>query len=150
MKEAKYYSILSDEVVDISNKEQVSIVLRFVDDSCNIREEFLDFVVVERITGEVLAHKIKETLVKYGLDFQDCRGQGYDGASNMSAVGGVQGRLSAENRKATYVHCNCHVLNLCIVQACSLSHIRNMNSTVTETAYFFQNTVYPRSDAALI
>ena len=47
-------------MVDISNKEQVSIVLRFVDNKCNIREEFLDFRTVERITGEVLAHKIKE------------------------------------------------------------------------------------------
>ena len=31
----KYYSILSDEVVDIARKEQVSIVLRFVDSNCN-------------------------------------------------------------------------------------------------------------------
>lgn len=42
--------------------------------------------------------------------------------------------------KATYVHCNCHVLNLCIVETCSLPPIRNMNSTITETAYFFQNS----------
>ena len=40
IKESKYYSILCNEVVDISNKEQVSIVLRFVDDKCDIREEF--------------------------------------------------------------------------------------------------------------
>ena len=51
----------------------------------------------------------------------------------------MQGRLSAENAKATYVHCNCHVPNLCIVAACALPPIRNMNSTITETAYFFHN-----------
>ena len=56
----------------------------------NIREEFVDFVSVERITGEVLAAKIKEMLVKYKLDLSDCRGQGYDGASNMSGESGVQ------------------------------------------------------------
>ena len=32
-----------DEVRDTSNKEQVSTVLRFVDSSCDIREEFLEF-----------------------------------------------------------------------------------------------------------
>ena len=32
------------------------------------------------------------------------------------------------------------ILNLCVVQACSLTFIRNMNSTVTETAYFFNNS----------
>ena len=46
----------------------------------------------------------------------------------------------AENPKATYIHCNSHVLNLCIVQACSLQAIRNMNATITETAYFFNNS----------
>ena len=70
---------------DVSNKEQVSIVIRFVDSSNCIREEFLDFILTERVTVEVLAYNIKDTLTKYGLDFKNCRGQGYDGASNMSA-----------------------------------------------------------------
>ena len=33
-----------------------------------------------------------------------------------------------------YIHCNSHVLNLCIVEACSLPPIRNMNSAITESA----------------
>ena len=44
--------ILCDEVSDVSNKEQVSIVIRFVDSNC-IRE---DFILTERVTGEVLAY----------------------------------------------------------------------------------------------
>ena len=50
IKEYKYYSILCDELVDISNKEQVSIVMRFVDNKCDIREDFLNFRTVERIS----------------------------------------------------------------------------------------------------
>ena len=38
---------------DVSNKEQVSIVIRFVDSNNCIREEFLDFILTERVTGEV-------------------------------------------------------------------------------------------------
>ncbi len=117
--------MLCDEVIDVACKQQVSIVLRFVDSDCNIQEEFLDFIKVERITGEVLAREIKNVLARYGLDLQNCRGQGYDGTANMSAANGVQGRLSAENSKAVYVHCNSHILNLCIVNACSLPPIRN-------------------------
>ncbi len=133
VKEVKYYSVLCDEVIDVACKQQVSIVLRFVDSDCNIQEEFLDFIKVERITGEVLAREIKNVLARHGLDFQNCRGQGYDGARNMSAANGVQGRLSAENS-------NSHILNLCIVNACSLPPIRNMSSAITETANFFQNS----------
>lgn len=43
IKEAKWYSILCDEVTDVSVKEQLSVVLQFVDSSRSIREEFLDF-----------------------------------------------------------------------------------------------------------
>lgn len=96
---------------------------------CDIREEFLDFLHTDRITGEVLACKLKGALVGYGISLQDCRGQGYDGASNMSSAGGVQGLLLAENSKAVYIHCNSHILNMCIVQACSLTFVRNINST---------------------
>ena len=66
----------------------------------------MEFFDTDRITGEVLACKIKEHLTKWDIDFQDCRGQGYDGATNMSAERGVQGRLVAENPKAVYTHCN--------------------------------------------
>ena len=61
IKQAKNYSTLWDEVVDISSKEQVSVAGRFIDSSCNIGEEVLDLISTERITGEALAHAIKET-----------------------------------------------------------------------------------------
>ena len=140
VKKAKFYSLLCDEVTDVSVKEQMSVVLRFVDGDCDIREEFVDFIYTDKITGEVMASKLRAALDRYGIDLMDCRGQGYDGASNMSSAGGVQGLLSADNSKAVYMHCNSHILNLCVVQACSLTFIRNMNSTVTETAYFFNNS----------
>ena len=108
IKAAKWFTILCDEVVDVAGKEQLSIVVRFVDNTDTIREDFVDFVTVDRITGEVLAAKLKEMLVTYDLDFRDCRGQGYDGAANMSGKLGVQGKLMAENPKAI-IHRNSHI-----------------------------------------
>lgn len=43
IKEAKYFSILYDEVTDNANLEQLSLVLQFVNKECMIREEFLEF-----------------------------------------------------------------------------------------------------------
>ena len=57
-------------------------MLRFVDSACDIREEFIN---TDKITCEVLASKIKEALSRWGLDFQNCRGQGYD-VSVMTAI----------------------------------------------------------------
>ena len=55
IKAAKFFSVLADEVTDCANLEQISIVIRFVDSDKNIREEFLGFITVERITGESIA-----------------------------------------------------------------------------------------------
>ena len=68
IKKDKWYAILCDEVTDVLNKEQVSFVIRFVDTNCQIREEFLEFFDTDRITGEVLACKIKENLTKWNID----------------------------------------------------------------------------------
>ena len=43
VRKAKYLSILADEVADVSNTEQFSLVLRFVDENNEIKEEFVDF-----------------------------------------------------------------------------------------------------------
>ena len=73
-------------MTDCDTIEQLSMVLRFVDESANIREEFVQFCSTERITREVIARTILSKLNDWGLDIKDCRGQGYDGASNMSLV----------------------------------------------------------------
>ena len=44
VKRNKYFSIIADEAADCSNKEQLSLVLRFVDDNLNIRENFIQFI----------------------------------------------------------------------------------------------------------
>ena len=43
IKHSKYFSILVHEVADCSNKEQMPIVLRYVDSNNTIKERFLEF-----------------------------------------------------------------------------------------------------------
>ena len=83
---AKYFSLLADEVTDCGNLEQISVVIRFVDEDRQIREEFFGFITVERITGEALSTALLSWLEENELDVRLCRGQGYDGDSNMSLV----------------------------------------------------------------
>ena len=138
IKEANFFSILADEVTDCANLEQVSLVLRFVDSDKHIREEFLGLITVERITGEALATALLSWLDVHTLDVSLCRGQGYDGASNMSSSSaGVQARIRQVSPLALYTHCHSHQLNLCIVKACSLPKIRNASGVVSEIAKFF-------------
>ena len=44
MSKSKYFSILVDEVVDVSNSEQISLILQFVDDNYTLMEEFSSMI----------------------------------------------------------------------------------------------------------
>ena len=81
----KFFTVCADEGTDVANKEQLPLIIRFVDQSGMIREEFLKFVLCDTgPSGQAIADKIKFTLEKLTLDLKDLRGQGYDGEGNMS------------------------------------------------------------------
>ena len=69
-------------------------------------------------TGAFLAQLRRHvTLDEIGLPLSQCHGQGYDGASAMSSeVKGVSGHILKKNRKALYVHCSSHHLNLVVAK----------------------------------
>ena len=62
-----------------------------------------------------------DTLTKAELNLENLREQGYDGAGNISGkVKGASTIILNKYPKATYVHCRPHVLNLAIVNACTI------------------------------
>ena len=109
------------------NKEQLSIVLRYVQVDV-VKEVFVGFIYVERITGESLANAILKWLETAGLSPSDMRGQCYDGASNMSgARSGCRSIVQQQAPMALYFHCAAHRLNLVVVSAW---HLRMSSHTL--------------------
>ncbi|KAL3621606.1 hypothetical protein CASFOL_036518 [Castilleja foliolosa] len=78
------FSILVDESRDISKKEQMALVLRYVDELGFVKEQFIGLVHVMETTALSLKNALDELFARYNLSFGRVRGQGYDGASNMS------------------------------------------------------------------
>ncbi len=75
VKESKFFSIIADEAADSSHKEQMSLVLRFVDADMNIREEFIAFLQCKwGLSGAQLAKRILEALSDLTLSIDDCMG----------------------------------------------------------------------------
>ncbi|XP_022846235.1 zinc finger MYM-type protein 1-like [Olea europaea var. sylvestris] len=96
------FSILVDEARDNSVKEQMAVVLRFVDKSGRVKERFWD--------------AIDAMFSTHGLSISSLRGQGYDGASNTSGeFNGLKALILRENPHAMYVHCFAHQLQLAII-----------------------------------
>ncbi|XP_017250750.1 uncharacterized protein LOC108221379 [Daucus carota subsp. sativus] len=112
------FCILVDEAKDASNKEQMAIVIRFVNVHGVLRERFFDIVSVSDTTSSTLKKKISDALTHYNLSIQNMRGQGYDGASNMRGeFNGLQALFLEECQYAYYVHCFAHRLQLALVGA---------------------------------
>ena len=140
VKKSKFFSIVADEVSDCSSKEQMPLVLRYVSERGEIIERFIKFIHCdEGIRGKALSRKIIHCVVnELGLDLRDCRGQCYDGASNMSGkYSGVAAHILEENRLALYTHCASHRLNLCVASACQIQVVTNMMQNVTKIGNFF-------------
>lgn len=139
---AKCFAVLADESVDISGKEFLTLCARYVeecDSSVVIREDFLDFIEVENLSGAAIADTIISNVKKMGIHVRYLRGQGYDGASSMSGnLKGVQAQIMENYPTALYVHCCNHVLNLVLSKSCSVVSIRNSLATVQEIVTFFR------------
>ena len=139
IKDAAVFSVLADEVADISNKEQMPIIIRYVDKTGEIREKLVRFVHLEKGTkGEYIADAIKNELNELGLDLVKCRGQRYDGAGNMSGkcIGATK-LILTEFPQAIYIHCASHRLNLCVANACKIQIVKNLFSKIKSVHDFF-------------
>ena len=80
---------MADETRDISNSEQLTIIIHWVDMNYDIHEDLISMVHVPATTTATLTAVIKDVLMRCILPLDLCRGQAYDGAANM--MGTCQG-----------------------------------------------------------
>lgn len=83
IRESSFYAIMCDECTDVSNKEQIVICIRWVSSDLEVHEDFIGLYAVNDIRASTIVHTIKDTLIRLNLPLTRCRGQCYDGASNM-------------------------------------------------------------------
>nr|CAI5832053.1 unnamed protein product [Callosobruchus analis] len=143
------YSILADETADVSGKEQLSIGVRFYDESkSKIREEFVGFVELKAQNASAIAEAIDNFLISSNLSKEDCVGFGFDGCSTMAGKeGGVQAILRKKYPRALYFHCSSHKLNLVVNDANAVPEIRNTVATVKDVITFFRESTTRRNYA---
>ena len=64
--------------------DQLTFIVRFVHSSGNPEERFMKLIPTSGHDGETMTNVVLVTLREHDLSLVDCRGQGYDNASNMS------------------------------------------------------------------
>ena len=115
---------MADECTDIANKEQFTICIRWVGEDLQDHEDFIGLYEVAGINADCLVQSIKDALLRINVQLSKCRGQCYDGASNMNGSrSGVATQISREEKRALYTHCFGHALNLAVADAIKQSKV---------------------------
>ncbi|CAN1841426.1 Zinc finger MYM-type protein 1 [Linum perenne] len=113
-----YFAILVDEARDESGREQMAIILRYVNSNGILTERFFTIKCVADTSAATLKQVISDALSEYNLQVEKLRGQGYDGASNMSGqFNGLRALFLQDCSYAYFVHCFAHRLQLTLVAA---------------------------------
>ena len=93
----------------------LSFNTRIVDDELEVHEGFLGFYEIENIKSDTIVPAIKDVLLRFNLSLDLCRGQIYDGASNMvGKKSGVATQIPKIQPKALLTHCYGHSLSLAV------------------------------------
>ena len=128
-RESKFFTVIVDSTTDISHKDQMAMLLRFVyiereSKTFKIDEHFIGFYHVINATAQGICDLVYKVLFEdLALEHKHLKGQAYDGASVMSGRdGGVQAlvkkvMLTKGNDFVPYVHCPPHQLNLVLKHA---------------------------------
>ena len=77
LQKAQFFTLIADDVTDCSNKEQLSLVLRYVDRESNqIREDLVAFIECDTgVSGRDLANKMLSFLRRHRVDLTKLCGQ---------------------------------------------------------------------------
>lgn len=89
------------KLTDCDNIEQVVLVIRSVNDNFTLTKDFIGSCRTESIASSSLVRIIKDVLLCMNLKLKYCRGQCYDGASNMTGTrSGAAKQLTDEDPRA--------------------------------------------------
>lgn len=144
LRKAGYFSLSVDSTPDLSNVDQLTVIVRYVspDDGLPV-ERFLNFIPLENHSGASLAGVVVDYLTKEcKVDFTKCRGQSYDNAANMAGkYNGMQQKIIELNKHAIFIPCAGHSLNLVGRAAvdCCLDAV-NFFAVVQELYTFFSSS----------
>ena len=147
IQESGFFCIMCNECCDVSNKEQLVVHIRWVDSRLQAHEEFIGMYTVSDIKSDTIVAAIRDRHTRLNISLQKCRGQSYDGASNMTGrKRGVLRQICEKEPKALFLHCYGYALNLAVsdtVKGCEVvKDSLDIAFEVSKLISFHQNVLH--------
>ena len=144
-----FFSIMADEGMDVANKEQFIVRIRWVDhETLTDHEDTIGVYNIGTIDANTLTTAIRDVLLCISFKMSECHGQCYDGTANMTGSRkGVATQLISEEPHALSMHCYRYCLNLAVADSVKESKVcRDALDTAFEVSKLIRFS--PKQNAA--
>lgn len=136
------FGLLMDGTQDISSKEQISVVVRYINDSNDVVEHTISIFNAKDTSGKAIYASMRLVLTENGLTLSKVIGCSFDGAWNMrSEVCGVNSYLHEDNVNCIYTWCLSHRFNLAVKDATNGSEqVKSILKIAEDSAKLFRSS----------
>ena len=139
IKEATMFGVSADTTPDLSKRDQMAVVCRYVNTDGDPKERLLSIKSTVSKKGDDTADEIITTLNSHTLDTDELCFQSYDFTNSMSGrYNGAQKKLQEKLQKnVPYVPCQGHRSNTVVEHSCNSSVIIQEMFNTLESLYVF-------------
>jgi hypothetical protein len=110
---AKYFSLIVDSTLDITNFDQLTIAIKYINLDGTALERILCFIPSVGHKSEEMEVAILTKLTELNVNINYCLGQSYDNVRNMSGMyNRLQSQIKEKSKNAIFSPCSTHSLNL--------------------------------------
>lgn len=130
IREGRFFSIVTGELVEFADGSQLPIFLRFVSQNI-LREEFLDFLLFEGDEFAVVERLEAQLTVRWGLSMEDCRGQAHKATGSVSIkMKAVAALLMEKYPLVLHMPCSSIALNIHLGHSLPFPNVQNIMETL--------------------
>ncbi|XP_027129548.1 THAP domain containing 12a [Larimichthys crocea] len=141
VKENGFFSLLTDDLVNISGEWYLPVFLRFVDQSNCQRERFVGFLSFEGDEDALAEKLLSEMTDKWGLDMGQCRGQAHScSGTHFSKIKTFAAKLMEKYPKAVLAIRSTRTFNVSLANGMALSGVQLVMSTLKKIESFFSQS----------
>ncbi|XP_067113087.1 THAP domain containing 12a [Osmerus mordax] len=140
VRESRFFSLVTDDLVDIEEQCHLPVFLRFVDQSNCLREEFVGLLPFQGDEETLTEQLLSMVTDKWGLNIENCRGQAHlCSGVHASKMKAISTRLTEKYPMILHSTLSTFALNTFLVNSMSLSGPQIVMSTFKKIESFFKD-----------
>ncbi|XP_051963493.1 52 kDa repressor of the inhibitor of the protein kinase-like isoform X1 [Xyrauchen texanus] len=141
VRECRFFSIVTGELVEFPEGEHLPIFLRYVDQDSTLREEFIEFLSFEGEEVSVAERLESQITKEWGLSMEHCRGQVHAGCGILATkMKVIAAKLNEKYPTAVITPSSTCALNVHLANGMSLTGVQVVMSVLKKMNAFFKGS----------